>query len=195
MRSQVRATLGGLLVIGVVALVGGIGGYALFADQANVGANAFDTGTIDISTNPTSAVVTFSAMVPGDSVTSDLVVTNAGTEQLRYAVTSTATNSDSKGLKDELDLTIRTIDVTTPDSPCNDFDGTSLYSGDLDSGAGGLLIGDPAQGADTGDRLLNASANETLCFRVELPSGSTGPQGASTTATFTFSAEQTANNP
>ena len=64
-----------------------------------------------------------------------------------------------------------------------------------DDGAGGLLVGDAAQGADPGDRAIATSSNETLCFFVELPLGSTGPQGASTTATFTFVAEQTVNNP
>ena len=55
-------------------------------------------------------------------------------------------------------------------------------------------MGDATQGADAGDRVLTASANETLCFRVELPLASTGPEGTSSTATFTFDAEQTVNN-
>ena len=85
--------------------------------------------------------------------------------------------------------------MTTPGTPCDDFDGTQLYTGDLDDGAGGLLVGDPAQGAQGGERVLAASTNETLCFLVELLSTATGPEGASTTTTFTFDAEQTVNNP
>ena len=134
-------------------------------------------------------------MAPGDQVTNPLVVTNAGSLQLRYAISGSATNADGKGLKDQLVLTIKTIDATTPGTPCDNFDGTQLYSADLD-GTTGALVGDPAQGDDTGDRTLNASAGETLCFRVSLPS-STGNafQNAATTGTFTFDAEQTANNP
>lgn len=183
-----------LLAIGLLAWLAGLGAFALFTDQATVGGNTFSTSSIDIATAPTSALVTFSGMVPGDTVTDDLVVSNNGTLQFRYAISSSATNADALALKDALTLTIKTIDVTTPGTPCDDFDGTQLYTGDLDSTAG-LLVGNPAQGSQAGDRTLNASANETLCFRVTLPSSATGPQGASTTATFTFDAEQTVNNP
>jgi hypothetical protein len=43
---------------------------------------------------------------------------------------------------------------------------------------------------------LAAGASEVLCFRVSLPL-STGDtfQGANSDATFSFAAEQTANNP
>jgi spore coat-associated protein N len=184
-----------LLGLGVLGLIAGTSTLAVFTDAATVGSNSFTTGTVDISTSPTSALVTYSSMTPGDTTTQSLVVSNAGTLQLRYAVSSAATNTDSKGLKDQLVLTIKTIDVTTPGTPCDNFDGTQLYTGDLD-GTTGALVGSNAQGSQAGDRTLSASANETLCFRVNLPS-STGNafQNATTTATFTFDAEQTANNP
>ena len=183
-----------LLGIGLLGVLAGVAGLALFTDSASVGSNTFSTSSIDIATSPTSALVTFSGMVPGDAVTNPLVVSNNGTMQLRYASSSSATNADALALKDALTLTIKTIDVTTPGTPCDDFDGTELYTGDLDASAG-LLVGDPAQGADSGDRVLAASASETLCFKVELPGSATGPEGAATTATFTFDAEQTVNNP
>ena len=181
------------LLIGAAAFRGG--SLAVFTDTATVPANTFTAGTIDISTAPASALVTYSAMAPGDTTTQSLVVTNAGTLALRYAITASATNADTLGLKDQLTLVVKTIDVTTPASACNDFDGTQLYTGDLDSGVGGVLVGDVAQGAQAGDRALAAAATETLCFRVSLPlaTGNTF-QGATTTATFTFTAEQTTNN-
>jgi hypothetical protein len=59
-----------------------------------------------------------------------------------------------------------------------------------------VLFRSPTQGADTGDRTLAASADEDLCFNVELPSATGNSfQGLTTTATFAFAAEQTANNP
>jgi hypothetical protein len=183
------------LAIGILSLLSGIAGLAVFTDQQTIDANSFSTGSVDISTAPTTALVTFSDMTPGDAVTDDVVVSNDGSMDLRYAITSSATNADSLGLKDALTLTIKTIDVTLPGTPCDDFDGTQLYTGDLDDSAGGKLVGDPAQGDDTGDRTLAASASETLCFRVSLSSSATGPEGAATAATFTFSAEQTLNNP
>ncbi len=184
-----------LLGIGLLGLIAATSSVAVFTDSASVGSNSFTTGTVDISTSPASALVTYSGMAPGDLVTNPLVVTNAGSLQLRYAISSSATSTDAKGLKDQLTLTIKTIDVTTPGVPCDNFDGTQLYSADLD-GTTGALVGSNAQGSQAGDRTLNASASETLCFRVQLPS-STGNafQNATTTATFTFDAEQTANNP
>ena len=191
MAKKLAATV---LALGVLVALMSMSALALFTDTASVPSNAFTTGTVDISTSPTSALVTFSDMAPGDTTTQSLVVTNGGTLALRYAISGTATNTDSKGLKDQLVLTIKTIDVTTPATPCDNFDGTQLYTGDLDSTVG-KLVGDSAQGADTGDRPLAASASETLCFRVNLPTATGNAfQNATTTGTFTFDAEQTVNN-
>lgn len=190
-----KRVLAVLVAIGVLALLSGVGGLAVFTDQETIDANAFDSGDVDLTTAPTTALVSFSSMAPGDSVTNSVVVTNAGSMDYRYAISSTATNADTLGLKDALTLTINTIDSTTPGTPCDDFDGTELYTGDLDDGVGGLLVGDATQGPDGGDRTLTSGNSETLCFRVELLSSATGPEGASSTATFTFDAEQTANNP
>jgi hypothetical protein len=185
-----------VVIVGVLTGLGAFGALSIFTSTASVPANAFTTGTVVINTAPTTALVTFSNMAPGDTTTQSLVVSNGGSLGLRYAISSSATNTDTKGLKDQLVLTIKTIDVTLPATPCDDFDGTQLYTGDLDDGASGYLVGDPTPGPQGGERVLAASANETLCFRVELPL-STGNtyQNATTTATFTFDAEQTVNNP
>lgn len=192
-RRRLAATAVALACFGSVTTVGVL---AVFTDKESVGANAFSSGTVDIATTPTSAAVSFAGMMPGDQVTDDLVVSNqAGSAAVRYAVSSTATNVDAKGFKDQLVLTVKTIDVTTPVTPCDNFDGTQLYLGDLDSTAG-KIIGDPAQGAQAGDRPLAVSASETLCFRVALPLATGNAfNNAASTATFTFDAEQTANNP
>jgi hypothetical protein len=192
-RTDARIAASVLLVL-VLAMGWTQDTLAVFTDSDANGSNTFTAATIALSLNPTSALITYSNMQPGDSVTNSIVVTNNGGSQLRYAISSSATNTDTKGLKDQLVLTIKTIDVTTPGTPCNDFDGTQLYTGDLDSTAG-KLVGDNTQGAQAGDRTLNASANETLCFRASLPlaTGNTY-QGATTTATFTWDSEQTANN-
>jgi hypothetical protein len=188
-----------IFIVGVAVLVltavASQGALARFTHQAAVGSNSFNTGFIDITITPTSALLTLDDMLPRASVTNSLVVTNAaGSAATRYAISSSATNADGKALKDQLVLTIKTIDVTTPGTPCNDFDGTQLYTGDLDSTAG-KLVGDSTAGTHSGDRVLNASANETLCFRASLPIGTgDASEGAASTATFTFQAEQTANN-
>jgi len=190
-RKRILLALGGALT--VATLAGGVVSLAVFTSTANVPANTFTTGSVIISTNPTTALVTFAAMVPGDQVTAPITVSNDGTLALRYAVSSVATNADTKGLKDQLVLTIKS-GVTTCDNANYAATGVQLYSGDLDSSAG-KLIGDVATGADPGDRNLASLANEVLCFHVSLPI-LTGDafQAATTTATFTFAAEQTKNN-
>jgi hypothetical protein len=89
-----------------------------------------------------------------------------------------------------MSLVIKTKDTNT--AGCANFNGTSLYTGTLANGA----FGDPTAGAQAGDRTLAGAASEVLCFAATLPSATGNAfQGATTTATFTFSAEQTANNP
>ena len=179
--------------IGLLAGLGGLAGYAVFTDTASVGGNTFTTGTVLISTTPTTALVTFSDMAPGDSVqpNAGIVITNGGTLALRYAITSTTTEDV---LAAALDLTIRAID-TEATIACDDFTGAILYAtADLGSTGGINVVGDPAQGDQGADRVLAASASETLCFRVALPLSATGPEGTTTTATFAFQAEQTKNN-
>jgi len=188
-----------LATVAVLALfvsVISLGVLALFTDTASVPGNTFSTGTVDISTAPVSALVTFSNMAPGDKVTQPLTVSNIGSLELRYAVTSLATDADSKGLRAQLDLTIKS-GVTTCTNTLFGSSGTVLYGpGDLGSDPASNVIGDPTQGAQSGDRTLAASGSEVLCFQAELPlSTGNGYQNATTTATFTFNAEQTANNP
>ena len=186
-----------LLILGAALTVASIGvgavSLALFTSTATVPANTFSTGSVIISTNPTTALVTFSAMAPGDQVTAPITVSNDGTLVLRYAISSVATNADAKALKDQLVLTVKS-GVTTCTNAAYAVTGTILYTGDLDAAAG-KLVGDVATGADADDRTLAAAANEVLCFNVSLPSATgNAVQGASTTATFTFAAEQTKNN-
>jgi hypothetical protein len=164
--------------------------FALFTASAANGSNTFTTGTIDIATSPASAFLTAANMMPGDVANGTLTVQNNGTGTLRYAMTTAATNADSKGLRDQLGLVVKTKDTNT--AGCGNFNGTQLYSGTLAA----AFVGDPATGDQGSDRTLAGAASEVICFRATLPL-STGNafQGAATTATFTFSAEQTANNP
>jgi hypothetical protein len=194
MLRKIAATLA---VVGVLGSLSAFGVLSVFTDTASVPLNAFTiTGTMDISTSPPpGALVTFSDMTPGDKVTAPITVTNAGNLQLRYAVTSLATDADNKHLMTQLDLTIKEL-VTTCTNAGFDTDGNVLYGpGDLGGDPAINVIGDPAQG-DDGEQTLDASDDEVLCFQVELPLDTGNEfQGATTTATFSFEAEQTINNP
>jgi hypothetical protein len=184
---MIRRILYGLAGVGVLASLIGFGGLSLFTASTDNDGNAFTSGSVDISTAPASAFLTLLNMAPGDSVTEQLTVSNDGTLDLRYAMTTVADNDDLLGLAAALTLVIR-----EEGTDCTTFDGNVLYNSSLDLG----YIGDPDAGPDAGDREITVAAgSEVLCFRVTLPSGATGPEGASTTATFTFDAEQTTNNP
>jgi predicted ribosomally synthesized peptide with SipW-like signal peptide len=192
-RRRVLALVIGAL--GVVSLGAGQLSLALFTDQSTVN-GTFSSGSVLLDgTKIAGLTLSTGGMVPGDTVTDDVVVENIGSVQFRYAVSTASTNPDTKALRTVLTLTVKTIDVTTPGTPCNDFDGTTIQAATV-LGASGGGFGNPAQGAQAGDRTLNAGANETLCFRVTLPIGTGNAfQSATTTTTFTFDAEQTANNP
>ena len=192
-RTRARLAASGLLVLALVT-AWSRDALAAFTAQSSTGPTTVTAGTVQVSINPTSAVLSYTGMLPGDSVTNGIVVTNSGSAALRYAISSSATNADTKALKDQLVLTVKSVDVTTPAAPCDNFDGSQLYTGDLDSTAG-KLVGDSTQGAQTGDRTLGAGAAETLCLRATLPLATAATyQGATTTATFAFTSEQTANN-
>lgn len=185
---KLSASLAVLLLAAAIVMVVSL---ALFTDTASVGGNTFTTGTIDIDAAPASAAVTLAAMVPGDQATAPITVSNTGSLDLRYAVESTTTENV---LAAELVLTVK-----AGVSSCTDASwastGTTLYSGRLGSVSGDAVIGSADPGADAGDRTLAPSASEVLCVNVTLPLASTAGQGLTTTATFDFLAEQTANNP
>jgi len=168
---------------------------AVFTDQETVD-GTFSSGSIILDDVKIDGLtLSISPLMPGDAITDDVVVENDGVAQLRYSISTATTNPDAKLLRDALSLTVKTIDVTTPGTPCDNFDGAStLYTGVL--GASTAAVGSPAAGAQAGDRTLAGLSNETLCFRISLPLATGNAYAAATAVTtFTFDAEQTANNP
>ena len=184
-----RGLIATVAAIGALAAWFVVDSLAVFTDQELNAANTFTVGTLILDDSPDSAFITYAAMAPGDVTIQQLTLTNNGTMELRYAMTTSATNVDTLNLRDQLQLTLRTKTA----NPCSSEDGVILYAAALLSGG---FFGSAAQGADAGDRVLAATISEDLCFKVELPLATGSAfQGATTTATFTFDAEQTANNP
>ena len=194
-RTTKRLALAGGITAVVVGAFFSSGATAFFTANAVIGNNTFTAGSLDIALTPegpAATAVSYANMVPGDSVTQPVVVANVGSVDFRYSMTSIATNTDGRALKDQLVFTVKTADAG---GGCAAFTGTAVYTGDLDSSTGKIL-GDPATGAQPGDRNLASPLTETLCFRGTLPTTAGNIyQSATTTATFTFDAEQTANNP
>jgi spore coat-associated protein N len=190
--------LAGLSVLALVSAGSGALTVALFTDAENIPAT-FSAGTVVLDdARIGSLVLTATSLRPGNTITDDVVVENDGSAQIRYALTTSSTNTDAKNLRGVVTLTVKTIDVTTPAAPCDQFDGTTTIvpATVLFNGTTSVGFGNPASGAQAGDRTLAVGGNETLCFRVTLPSSvSDAYQAATTTTTFTFTAEQTANNP
>ena len=190
-RSRLALTAAVLLVVAGVLTMGV---NALYTDSETVSANTFATGDLDLTASPATAAIVYADMIPGDVVVAPITVGNGGSATLRYAMQST---TDEDLLAAQLALTVK-AGVTSCTAGGFAADGSVLYGPDFDLGSTttDAIFGLSATGPDPGDRTLAAGISETLCLRVELPVGSDNSfQGLSSTATFTFRAEQTANNP
>lgn len=195
MARKLIATVTILTVLTVLVIISVL---AVFTDSDPVSTNDFSTGSVSLSTAPTSAIwAAVSDAVPGSKATGTLTVTNDGSLDLRYAVSGANTDAT---LSAAMNLRIGLQAGGSCDFPYHNDDGTTtalsddteLYAGALDTAA---LMGSSAQGADTGDRALVAAANEVLCFAVVLPDTATSTEALSNTTTLTFDSEQTINNP
>lgn len=62
---------------------------AVFTDTATSTGNTFASGGVDITAAPATTAITLTDMVPGSRVTAPIDVSNSGSLDLRYAVTST----------------------------------------------------------------------------------------------------------
>lgn len=159
------------------------GTFATFTDSGTAG-STFTAGTVDLllsgEEDDAYAFTTLEMgnMKPGDVMYAPLTIANAGSLAFDYTMATTATNTDTLGLAAQLTLGIRAVAVTCDAT-------TYAASEDVMTASGALSA------AAIATRTLAATASEVACFRVELPSASDNAfQGATTTATFTFSATQ-----
>lgn len=188
-RRRRRGLIALLLAFSLATVGAGLFSLAVFTDSDTV-AGTWTAGTVAIdATTPGTEIWEVDSVMPGDSGSQTVNVENTGTAELRYSMTTSATNADDKGLRDQLQLTVK--EGTCPSTGAST--GTEVVAaGPLGSAA----FGNPSETNGTGDRTVAAGDNEDLCFEWSLPLDTGNSyQGASTTATFTFGAEQTANNP
>jgi hypothetical protein len=183
MLSMHRIVLAAMLVVGVLSTYPQGQTRAYLTSAVNGAGNTFTAGYIQIGAGiAVGDTLTMSNMVPGDSFLARLTIQNSGNLDLHYAMT-TSTSGDAT-LASTLQLTIR----AKTSNPCSNQDGAIVYGpGNLSAGA----IGNPAHGADPGDRVVTAGSSDNLCFKVALPG--TAPlsvQGKNIGATFSFAAEQ-----
>jgi hypothetical protein len=177
-----RALLAILLGSSLATLGAGAMTLAQFTDS-DASTGSWTSGTIILGVSPATAF-TATNIMPGEFANQTIVVSNTGTGPARYSLSTTATNTDTKGLAAQMTLLIQAGTCASP--------GTTLYTGSLGSAA----FGSSAQGAQAGDRNVAATASDSLCFTWTFPLASGNAfQAASTTATFTFASEQTTANP
>ncbi|GAA1242581.1 TasA family protein [Oryzihumus leptocrescens] len=159
----------------------------------------FEAGTIDLTTDAPTSIFNVGAMVPGDAVFKSIHVTNSGSAQLRYAVTSKATGMvTSSSIAGNL-----TVQAFSGVGSC---DSTGVNTGGAAAGSltkfviptgTATIFGDPTPGAQAGDRVLGPGQSEDICLEVALPASTPAIYGdaATTDINFGFYGEQTANNP
>lgn len=164
------------------------GTFATFTDSGDA-TSTFTAGTVDIELADEAddaygfTSIEMSNMKPGDVTYAPLKVENAGTLAFTMDMSVSATNTDSKGLRDELQMGARVVaDAAT-------CDGAGLgYAAALLNTV--VAEGDLSAAAVT-DRAYAAGASEVWCVKVELPSTAGNAfQAATTTATLTFAATQ-----
>jgi predicted ribosomally synthesized peptide with SipW-like signal peptide len=188
---MIRKSLSLLVLAGLLASFSLLAA-AYFTAQATVANNQFTAGTLDLTASPASSLFTVSNMVPFQNHSAPLTLTNSGSLPLRYGMITSTTNPDGKGLASQMSLTIYT-EYDQCVSPVPSGAGATIYGTDPLIGA---AFGDPAPGGQAGDRVLLPGASEELCFNIGLNADTPNEaQGATTTVTFTFVAEQLANNP
>ena len=191
-----RLVLGASVMVVAVVGVTALATSALFTDTAAVTAGAFTTGTVSLTSVYPTTTLALANMAPGDTVYAPITVANDGSLTSRYSMTSVTTGDAP--LAAALDMTIKTVALA---ANCNSggwaaaVPMTGAPVGPMDFGsAGGLpIIGSIAAGNQTSDQTLVNGTNHILCVQVVLPTSWT-TQSVTASSTFTFTAEQTANN-
>lgn len=169
-----------LLALGPLVGLSWLGAYAAFTDSVDV-TTSFSTGSIQIRADDQSGTVAFTSlsmtgMIPGAVRYAPLRITNSGTSDFSYSM-STATTG-SAPLAAALTVGIRIV----PSATCTatEYDASTTTVSTEAAGLGSTAIA---------SRPLAAGASEFLCYKVTLPSGAANSlQGLTTNATFTFAA-------
>lgn len=172
-----------LLCLGVLS--GAVWGstYAAFTDSGTA-QSTFSAGTVDLVLGGdvddayAFTSLSMSGMKPGSERYAPLTVANTGSLNFIYDMATAAADTGA-ALGTQLQLEVKVVGLAA-----------DCASGLAYSAATTVVTAGALSSAAITDRALSAAASEILCFKVSLP-GTTGDsyQGSSTTATFTFSAE------
>jgi hypothetical protein len=180
-----RKVVGSLGVIGAAAAVAGMGTFGTFTDSSTPVATTISSGTVDIDvTGPAVSVpLHTTGLVPGDSVTQAVDLTNRGTSALgSVTLTTTATGSSvlTTNATDGLQLTLKSCAVAWSAANVCSSGETVLSTG---AAVSDRTLAGPAA--------LNPGGTDYLAFTVSLPTTAGNAfQGQSTTLSLTFTGTQ-----
>lgn len=162
------------------------GTFATFTDTQDA-VSTFSAGTVDLRLNADATTsyswtaLSLSSMKPGDNNYRPLTVSNNGTLSYGYTMASSATDTDTKALRDQMTFGMKLV----ANAGACDATGYGASSTTV------VAVGALSAAAIASSRTLAAGASEVLCAYVLLPSGSGNSfQGATTTSTMTFTATQ-----
>jgi hypothetical protein len=193
-RAPVRKILLSAIVVGLVGVVAGVGTYSAFSGTTSNSGNAFAAGTVSLSDNDLgSAMYSVSNAKPADFAQSCITVTYGGSLPANVRL---YTGSSSGSLGPYLTLVVQPGHGTVSfGSTCTNFvaDGSAIYNGTLSSFAStytnftnGLALKNTNQASLT----WNQKDAVVYKFTVTLANDNNA-QGLSSTATFTWEAQNT----
>ena len=192
--SRTKKILASLIVLGLVATLGGWATFSAFSSTTSNTNNSFAAGTVNIGDNDAGAAMyNVAGMKPGDSVTSCIKVTYTGSLNARVRLYASVTGT----LKNYLTLTVtRGTDSTPTFDNCTTFvpDATDYNGNGLGVVYSGLLSNFPADWA-AGIVDPKAASPETWTtgeahvykFVISM-NNDTAAQGLSSTAAFSWEA-------
>lgn len=161
-----RTILLSVIALCVVTVFVVAGTYAYFTASTATTSNLFQTGTVVIGTEPTSAAFNVKNLAPGTTESATIRVRNTGNLDFNYRI-SAAKKKGYSAVYNAL-----TIVITDPS------DGAVLYNG-------------PLSQLTAGPELLPAGRDQRLEFKVGLPAESGNElQDTYCSVDFTFDAEQ-----
>ena len=188
----------GLAGVGITSLTTS----ALFTDTQTV-AGDLVTGTVSVTLDPNSTaklVLNAGNIAPGDTVNAPVVVKNAGSLQLRYAISYDAAKNNPAGstaagdLRDKLALSILPLGTNASCAAVPQAAALGSTTA-ITAAAFTPIVGDPTVGYQAGDRTLDTTGTETLCVRLVFDKTADNTyQSTGATLNLQFDAEQTVNN-
>lgn len=190
MRKMTRrlGRLSGLIAAGVAIVGTGSGvmaaSYSAFSATTSNAANSWNTGSVVLNNDASSAMFTGTNQQMGATGTQCIKVTSTGNLATTVKLYSTAF-SNTNSLGSHINLTIN-MGTGGSNASCTGFSGSAVYTGTL-AGFNTAYPGAYASGLTTWSP--TGSGSESKVFQFVWSYDSTAPQSSTATDTFTWEAQ------